>query len=209
MRGLFAVREASDGDDGFWDWVRENTPATDATTQELIRFVSAANERLHALAPGLAFEAGAIGASQPCIVISADGIRDLFPAVESLVAAAGPIPGWQIHAFRQPRDPSDIDYGGKTFRPSDVWFEAYRIDGDGGGEIGLNLHVTGFDPSNPSIEGGAAFIFLDAVLGEHAVATKIGPIDFFPLAADPAAEGLRPILELRGVVGALKPDPTH
>ena len=36
MRGLFAVREAHDGDNGFWDWVRQNTPAPDATTQELI-----------------------------------------------------------------------------------------------------------------------------------------------------------------------------
>jgi hypothetical protein len=202
MRGLFAVRKASGGDQEFWDWIRQHLPAPNSTTEALIRFVDAANHQLNDIAPGLIVEAGSIG-DELCIVISADGIRHHFPAVESLVAAAGSLPGWQVKAFRQPRKPSEIEYGGKTFGPSDVWFENYDIDG----ELGLNLYVTGFDPSSPSIEGGAAFVFLDMVLGEYNVATMIGPIDFFALPSDPAAQGLRPIAELHEVVTAMSAGP--
>jgi hypothetical protein len=205
MLSIFAARNSEDDESGFWDWVRQNLPQPDHTQDDLVRFCNAANQRLGTIAPGLCFEAGTCDEAGLNIIISADGIRDHFPDVKRLVAAAGAIDGCRVIAFRQPAAFCDLNYGGKTFRPSDVWFEAYTIDG----EIGLNLHVSGLDPANPAIEGGAAFIFLDAVLGEYDVGTKIGPIDFFPLADEPASQGLRPILELRGVVDQMLPGRAH
>ena len=62
--------------------------------------------------------------------VSADGIRDAFPAVEETVAAAPVIDGWQIQAFRQPDPQFDrVFIEGQWFTMSDLLF---TLDGQWG-----------------------------------------------------------------------------
>ena len=194
--GIFTARKASNKDAEFWDWIRQNKPEPIVNRDDLHQFNTAANERLREIDEGLCLQVGVNEEKEIEIVISADGIRDLFPTVERVVSAAGPIPGCQPLAFRQRMEVSELTYDGDDFTADDFLIEAYQIDG----VIGLNVHVAGLNPENPGTEGNAAFIFLDCMLGEYDVATKIGPIEFYSLADDPAGRGLIPIQELPKVI---------
>jgi len=196
MLGIFTARRATNNDADFWNWIRQNKPAPTVNRDDLHQFNISANERLRKIDDGLRLQVGVNEKSEIEIVISADGIRSLFPIVERVVGAAGSIPGCQPLAFRQRMEVNELTYGGKDFTAKDFWIEAYQIDG----VIGLNVHVSGLNPEDPGIEGAAAFIFLDCMLGEYDVATKIGPIEFHSLADDPGGRGLIPIQELPKVI---------
>lgn len=201
---LIAGRGKPD-DRAFWDWIEANIPQPECSPDTLVDFCNEANALLQRIDGGLVVEVGSAFDGSWEVVISAGGIREHFPAVERLVAAAGEPSGFTARAFRQPRHVGEMTYAGKTFSADDVWYEAYTVDR----EIGLNLFVSGFDPDDPEIEGSVGFIFLDAYLGEHAVATKIGPIDFAPLPDDPAAQGLKPIAAMADDIAALDGGQNH
>jgi hypothetical protein len=125
-------------------------------------------------------------------------VRARFPAVQSLIAVAPRIDGWRLLAFRQPGPPDvTIQFGEIELGPEDVWFSASQ----GGGLTDVVLHVRGLTDENEQLFAGAVFLLLDNLLGEYAVATKVGTIDWATLPDDPRASGLLPFVEMRSVFG--------
>jgi hypothetical protein len=183
----------------FWSWFTRNADrvatirnATEPVADELA-------DRLASINPDLTFELGT--SRRPYeLIISAGGIKAAFPAVQRLVAAAPPISGWKIVAFR-PRSAAGliIEIGGYRVDPAEVWFEAERD----GKKYGVTLYLPGF--RNDTNGKQAGYLLLDGSLGEYDVETKLGFIDFKPLPADPVLAGLRPLSELPALVDHLAP----
>ena len=182
----------------FWEWFQRNSERLghfEADPESLFAELSGELARVH---KGLTFEIGPEEAGRREFVISADGIRQVFPAVERLVAAAPPLPGWAVVAFRQPKSLDvSIQIGDYQLGAEDVWFSAAPE----GNRTALRLYVRGYTAENRKLLGQAAFLLLDSALGEYVVETRVGAIAFNPLPADPAAAGLQPLASIREVVG--------
>jgi hypothetical protein len=126
--------------------------------------------------------------------ISADGKRDLFPAVVRLVEAAPAIPGWRVLAFRQRGSAENsITMDDVELRSEQMWFRLERDDD----KVGLHLYFEGVAEPHGDQAAMMAFILLDHALGEYDVETRLGFFERHDLneAGDSRAE-LRPFREL-------------
>jgi hypothetical protein len=184
----------------FWEWFTANSVRIKALDPErdhehpLIAELERELTRVH---PGLTWERDVKNGE---LVISADGNRRLFPVVQRLVAAAPSIPGWRIVAFRQ-RCSTDItlQYSNYIVRSADVWF---RLQADGM-KVGITLFLPHPREAEKDAIGHAAFLLLDAALGEYDVETKLGFVEWLPVPEQPASRGLQPYKELPGAVDHL------
>lgn len=150
----------------------------------------------------LAFEIGTGRDGIHEFIISADGIAERIPSVQALHAAAPAVPGWRIIAFRPATGASfTVAFDGYDVQPSSVWFRDAR-DGD---KLGLYVYVPGARGPNRARAMGAAFIILDNAIGEYAVMTRIGFIEFDEPPADPRTQGLRPIADLERRLATARP----
>ena len=130
-------------------------------------------------------------------VVSADGSRALFPAVRRLIDAAPEVPGWTFIAFRQrSADKFELEFGGIKISPDDVWFRSEPA----GSVCHLAVYLPGLTADNEPMLGNAAFIMMDALLGEYDTTTKVGRIEFAALPVDPVAAGLQPFSRLAEVI---------
>jgi hypothetical protein len=190
----------------FWQWFAANSDRLQRFQEDQEQLFDELGTELNRVHAGLTFEFGPVEEGRRHFVVSADGIRDRFPAVERLVAAAPDLPGWNILPFRQRVGTElTIQYGDIELGAEDIWFTA-EPQGD---RVNLTLYVRGLPPKFPpgrrKMHQGAAFILLDAALGEYDTEMKVGGIDWKPLPKDPAAEGLRPFPELPEAVDRMVP----
>ncbi|MDJ0943548.1 MAG: hypothetical protein QNJ30_08790 [Kiloniellales bacterium] len=192
--------------DAFWQWFRSAEArlreAHGGGTAKLEAAVNEIGDRLRRVHPELCFEYGQADDGVYELILSAGGIRSLFPAVAALRQAAPEVPGWRIVAFR-PRKAAcaRVQLGEAVLEPEGLW---YRLMPDTD-HADLDLFVAGLTPETLEGLGGAAFLMLDAALGEYDVATRIGAIDFDALPEDPAGLDLKPIGALRADFDALFP----
>ena len=200
------ARTADSPFDGFWQWfLSAEARLRDAHGGDMAELEAAVNEigeRLRWVHPELCFEYGMGDDGVYELILSAGGIRSLFPAVAALKQAAPEVPGWRIVAFR-PRKAScaRVQLGEAVLEPEGLW---YRLMPDVD-HADLDLFVADLTPETLEGLGGAAFLMLDAALGEYDVATRIGAIDFDALPEDPASLDLKPIDALRAEFDALFP----
>lgn len=181
----------------FWKWFEDNAIALAAVKSGEDPILQKLNRELRKVHPSLDFEMGLGGEGQSKFIVSANGIRSVFPIVEQLVADAPALPNWEIIAFRQPKDTvSEIRYGNFLLKVEDVWFShKHRMD-----KVDLTLYIRDLSPENEEQSIGASFILLDNALGEYLVATGIGLIEHKPLPDSPAARGFLPLSEIGTIV---------
>jgi len=183
-------------EDKFWRWFAENSARLLHFESDRDRVFNELGRALARVEAGLTFEFGPLKDGRREFIVSADGIRDRFPAVQRLVAVAPAMPEWTVIPFRPPKSLDvTIEFGGHRLGPEDVWFTAEPHEG----RTALTLFLEGLTEANTQALAGAAFILLDAALGEYAVETQVGGIDWQPLPADPQAAGLKPLRAIREV----------
>lgn len=172
----------------FWSWFYENKdriskiqPPHDPMIQEI-------GKRLQKISPALCWES-----SEDDFVVSADGIRAVFPLVEKVVAAEPRMPGWTVTAFRQPKD-ADLTMGGRTYDGNSVRIVVAKREG----LTDVTVFLDGLNEENRDSMSGAGFLLLDCAIGEYDVATKLGAINFQPMALAPG--GHLPLSDLKDYV---------
>ncbi len=179
----------------FWAWFQANRDFLTQYAANTAAVTGAVGNRLQNVDRGLTFEMGRAPDGVYEFIVSADGIRDVFPEVRRLVKAAPEIENWRIIAFR-PRRPDalelNLEYAGIEVSGGDLW---YSLAAEGG-QLALTLFVKSLTRSNHDVMADAGFIMLDQVLGEYDTATKLRFIDFAPLPPDPEAAGLKPLGDL-------------
>ena len=198
--GLFAkdTEEAT-----FWKWFSSNQSRFEHFERDQEELMDELGSSLEAYKKGIVFEVGAVKEDSRDLVISADGIEDLFPAVSKLVAAAPKLAGWKIVAFRPRMEDYSrfsLEYGGRKFDPKEIWF--YSRIKDGGFDVIFYHPAYRSEDRNLIISG--TYILLDMALGEYDVVTGIRHLDHQLLPSDPKAEQLKPFSEFRAAFDDFK-----
>ena len=182
---LVACARHDTSPDPFWAYFVDHAAALHAEPLE-----TAMTELQHALDPvhpGVLVELASDGA-QRTLVLTADGDRARFPAVEAVWQARPTIAGWDVVAFRQrerERPLSKITSGDRTLDPNTARFVAERA--------GDKLDVVLFVPGYTERDAKLAYIALDHVVGEYDAEMRIGAIsivnaDHMPARAQPLAD---------------------
>ncbi|MBT8769168.1 hypothetical protein [Metapseudomonas boanensis] len=190
---LFAS-ETAEG--AFWSWFKENENRIfnfKSNQEEVFDDIS---DNLNKYQDGLVFEISAAVNGKREFVVSADGISELFPSVESLVSSSPSLKRWSIVAFRPRMDNlSDLKlkYEGQELDPSKLWIYS-RIDDD---KFDLIVYHPEYSEERRSFIVSATYILLDMTLGEYDVTKGIRYIDHQKLPKNPDELGLRPFSELR------------
>lgn len=168
--GLFSKPKPAD----FWNWFIAN--ADRLRTGDIQRNYMELLGRFEKLKLDIIIEIGAGHDGEPWqLVVSADGISDRIPKVESFVGGAPQIPGWVVVAFRQPAaEGFRIDADGKEVSPET---SLYEVTGRPQGLVSVKLFLP--LPANAPKEAydHVGFLLLDHILGELAVMTKLGQIE--------------------------------
>jgi hypothetical protein len=182
----------------FWQWFTENQDrfmVMQAEGNESL-FTELSDE-LKKLDEHLTFEFSNIQDNgKREFILSANGISKSFPIVFQLHEAAPELQNWDIIALKPRIDhPGDIqlNLSGKIFGIEDIYFEWFKEDDC----LSVILYMRADYPENVLAQIG--FIFLDLLLGEYDVATKLGHIDFRTL-EESRVDGLFELIDLREIM---------
>jgi hypothetical protein len=168
----------------FWRWFQANETRLFDFEKDQDRVFDELQMQLHRIQPSLTFEFGPKQEGKREFVISADGIKDAFPAVIGLADAAPPLPRWKITKFRPRRSfQSPVTLNGLRISPEQVQF-TIEPDGD---KAGITLFIEGYSHNEHEKYAGVVYLMLDQALGEYDVETKVG---FIELKSNSAASNL-------------------
>jgi hypothetical protein len=160
----------------FWQWFQENESRLfdfEKDQERIFHDLGIALKKVH---PDLTFEFGQKENGKREFVISADGLKSAFPAVESLYAAAPSLGRWSFIKFRQRQHPLyDIDYGNKIIKVPDVHFRLANDENPN--KIGILIFMPGYNEAEKKVYDHIAYLMLDEALGEFDVETKVGFIE--------------------------------
>jgi hypothetical protein len=192
----------------FWRWFQQKADGFTENWEDAASHARSISTALARVNPGLKAVIGrhADGACE--IEISADGMRELFPAVADLVAAAPAIPNWKVVAFRSRMDIDglSIQYGGVSVESRDIWFLA-EINA-ATQVLDICYFVRGMEQDDRR-RRGATIILVDHAIGEYDAVMRIGRITFAPLPEHPEAIDLHPISELATFIDVSFPHAVH
>ncbi len=167
---LFTLKSKATPEQDFWSWFSKNDGVLFNFEKDQEKTFDRLTAEMKKINPSLTFEFSPVKDGKREFVISADGIKDAFPAVEQLYAAAPKLDHWTWIRFRPRRSPMDIEYAGVKVKADDVFC---TVEPDGG-KAGLTLYIRGYQSGNKKTYQGIAFLMLDQALGEYDVETKVG-----------------------------------
>lgn len=191
--GIFSGKAgASSIEDEFWTWFVKNEQRLFTFESDRERVFDELGTKMRQVNRDLTFEFGPVQNGKREFVISAGGIKSAFPAVESLYARAPSLKQWIWVKYRPRRLPlNDLSYGGKEIKVDDVRYLLAK-DGD---KVGVVLFFGGYSEAEKTTFGQLGYLFLDEALGEYAVETQVGFIEFHGTESKYFAQS-RPLREL-------------
>lgn len=182
-------------EDKFWSWFKENENRLFCFEMNPKAIFTDLTFQLSNVNKDLTFELGPVlknGKRE--FIISADGIKSAFPAVERLCTSIPVLEKWVIIKFRPRRNPiNDLDYAGKKIKIDDVYYRFFR-DKDPY-KIGILLLFKEYVESEKELWGQIGLLLLDEALGEYDVETKIGSLSIESTAST-YSNGALPLREL-------------
>lgn len=156
----------------FWKWFQSNEDMLFNVERNREQTFDKLGAEMHKINPSLTFEFGPIEDGKRELVISADGIKEAFPQVEALYAAAPSLPRWKFVKFRPRRMPMDVNYEGISVQAKLVRVQLVR-DGQ---LADLTVFIPNYSEADHKAYSAIAFLLLDGALGEHDVETRVGQI---------------------------------
>lgn len=172
---LFRAKNNALPESVFWKWFLEHEDqlfAWESDREAVFDRLGTAMARVH---PDLTFEFGPVKEGAREFVISAAGTKAAFPAVEALYAQAPTLKRWKWVKFRPRRaELHDIEFGGRQVQAEEVRFLLARHDP----KAGIVLFFDKYNESEETTFGQIGYLFLDEALGELAVETQVGFIEF-------------------------------
>ncbi|MCE0497901.1 MAG: hypothetical protein LV481_08160 [Methylacidiphilales bacterium] len=170
---LFGSKAQATPEQQFWGWFTKNESTLFDFEKDQERIFDQLAMEMKKVNPNLTFEFGPKEDGKREFVISADGIKEAFPAVISLYDSAPKLPRWTFIKFRPRREPMDIEYSGVKVEAKDVYF---TLEPDGN-KAGITVFISGYTEDQRKTYMGIAFLMLDQALGEYDMETKVGFIN--------------------------------
>lgn len=139
------------------------------------------------------------------MIFGCDGYPESIHSVLSLVGAAPELTGISVRAFNHRHDPvpSCVNMGDEYCDIEDFWCAVKVVNG----KMQLTIYLQDAPKileMDPRVE--AVMIFMDALIGEYELMTRIWALDWCDLPKDPVDFGLIPLSQLRSVFDKLKDD---
>jgi hypothetical protein len=156
----------------FWKWFQANEDTLFNFEKNREQTFDKLGAEMHKLNPSLTFEFGPIEDGKREFVISADGIKEAFPQVEVLYAAAPTLPRWKFVKFRPRRKPMDVNYEGVSVRATSVTVQLVR----NGQLADLIVFIPNYSEADRKAYMAIVFLLLDGALGEYDVEMRVGQI---------------------------------
>lgn len=172
--GLFRSRKQVE--EKFWNWFTNNEEQIFHFENNQDQVFNSLDQALKTVNKYLTFEFGPVINGKREFVISADGIKEAFPAVEALYSKAPSFDNWEIVKFRQRRPPMNIQFGDLLIKHTDLLVALAKQ----GSLIDLTVFIKGMTKEKARIFQQAAFILLDQAIGEYEMETKVGIIQVMP-----------------------------
>jgi hypothetical protein len=169
---MFSSRANASAESEFWSWFQRNEESLFDFEKDQERTFDRLATEMRKLHPNLTFEFGPQEKGRREFVISADGIREAFPAVERLFMSAPKLRRWTFIKFRPRREAFDLNYKGLVVRAADVSMVLKRD----GTKVGITVLIPGCSAATYNQYLGLAFLFLDQALGEYDVETRVSHI---------------------------------
>jgi hypothetical protein len=161
----------------FWEWFTKHEPELFAIKMANEPIADLLHSELARINPDLTFEFGTPqkdGTRE--FVISANGIKSAFPAVESLWKSSPSLPRWKFTKFRpRMKEPADIEMNGRKIKAGDVRCVLFKSDDPS--KLGTLLLLPGYSKEDPLFKN-FGYLFLDETLGEYDVEMRVGAVVF-------------------------------
>lgn len=169
----------------FWEWFGAQEVALAGMITDPPRLLATITPMLKRVDKNLAFEVGVQTQNNGKydFVLSADGIRDNMPAVESLASHAPHLNRWTITKYRQRSEGVTLQFEELALTPDSILASIERQDD----RIGVILYFPEAAAKGPSSQH-AGFLMLDATLGELDMMTKVGSVDIVGVFANVPAD---------------------
>lgn len=137
------------------------------------------------------------------LVFGCDGYSQSIDTVLFLVAAAPKLEDIKVFAFnpRVEQIPEAIEIGDAVLELDELFFGLRSV----GEELHLDLYLEELPMLEDAPETDAALMFLDAIVGEYDLMTRIHSVNWLDLPEDPLDHGLKPLIELRQQFDLLRP----
>lgn len=179
----------------FWKWFQENENLIFNFETNRGYVFNELNFKLGKVNKGLTFEFGPIkedGTRE--FIISADGIKKVFNAVELLYNKKPALTKWKIIKFRPRRNPiNDLTIGNITVKADEVNYRLFKDENPN--KIGIMLFFKNCQAGEKHKIGQIGYLLLDEALGEYDVETRVGAIVFEPADSEYYPQS-RPLKEL-------------
>jgi len=137
------------------------------------------------------------------MVFGCDGFPESIHAVLSLIGAAPDLNGIEFKAFNNRYDPIplSVSIGDEYCEIGEFWCRIVVVNQ----RLQLEIYMQDRPPvldMEPRVE--AVMIFLDALIGEYELMTKVHSLDWFELPVSPEDHGLFKLINLRDQFDELK-----
>ncbi len=141
------------------------------------------------------------------MIFGCDGFPESISTVLSLIGAAPDLKGINFKAFNHRYDPvpTHVHIGEELCEIRDFWFALRNVNGRLHLEIYMEDAPKVLD-MDPRVE--AVMIFLDALIGEYELMTRIWTLDWFEKPVAPEDFGYVPLRDLRTVFDEMKTQAT-
>ena len=145
-------------------------------------------------------------AQQVNMVFGCDGYQDGIELVLQIVASAPELKDIHAIAFspRAKTIPDGIDLNGLLVNLEDVYY-SLRQSKQG---LHLDIYLEDMTIHEDDLRVEAVLMFLEAIVGEYDLMTRVASIDWHDMPADPLDHGLRNLTSLRQVYDDLGKIPT-
>lgn len=162
----------------FWIWFKRNEDRIYNFQKDQEKIFDELSYQLSLVDTNLTFEFSPIQDNgKREFVISADGIKSSFAAVEGLAEKAPSLEKWIIVKYRPRRSTLNVlNYKNKSVNPEDVYFAIFNDEDPN--KVGIILFFRDYDEREKDTWGQIGYLILDEALGEYDVETKVGAIVF-------------------------------
>lgn len=171
-----------DKEKSFWKWFEKNNSKflfinevePNIREQHLNEFLN----ELHKVNNGLYFLIGGHPDNKKVeLIITSEGIKELFPVVEQLVSKAPELDDWEIIAFKPAQGASFVtEFGGRKFDPKEIDF--IPLDNqDDPRLVGVQVIYPDYTEEQRDIFVGATYQVIDTLIGERSTTLDIDYLD--------------------------------
>jgi hypothetical protein len=186
----------------FWKWFNKNNKPYLFLNQiddglEKKRLLDQLLQKLHEYNERLFFIIGGSPDDVQELIITAQGNRAHFGAVEQLVRVAPPFQHWNVIALKPSRaDDFESEFQGIRLKVKDLWFLPLRNQHDPA-LLGIRIGIPGYELLREERWLPTAVSqVVETITGEKSYAYDIDFIDLIELPADPEEDGMYALIEL-------------